>query len=123
MSMAHSLEVRVPLLDDRVVEAALATPSEIRNKGGKALLQQAAGLQMEGPKRGFTLPFDEWMRGPLRAPLRDLVLSEDLPLAWLLSARGRRDLWDAFEQGRVHWSRPWAIGILRLWAEVHDLRW
>jgi asparagine synthase (glutamine-hydrolysing) len=123
MSMAHSLEVRVPLLDDRVVVAALATPSAIRNRSGKALLQEAAGARVQGPKRGFTLPFDTWLRGPLRSPLQDLVLSEDLPFTWLLPANGRRDLWRAFERGRVHWSRPWAIGMLRLWAEVHGLRW
>jgi asparagine synthase (glutamine-hydrolysing) len=123
MSMAHSLEVRVPLLDDRVVAAALATPSSIRNRPGKALLQEAVGLRQEGPKRGFTLPFDRWMRGPLHEPMRELVLSTDLPLPWLMTPRGRRDLWAAFEGGRVHWSRPWAVGMLRLWAEQHDLRW
>jgi asparagine synthase (glutamine-hydrolysing) len=123
MSMAHSLEVRVPLLDDRVVAAALATPSSIRNRPGKALLQEAVGLRQVGPKRGFTLPFDQWMRGPLREPMRELVLSRDLPLPWLMTPRGRRDLWAAFEGGRVHWSRPWAVGMLRLWAEQHDLRW
>jgi asparagine synthase (glutamine-hydrolysing) len=123
MSMAHSLEVRVPLLDDRVVDVALATPAPTRNAPGKHLLQAAAGLDRRGPKQGFTLPFDAWMRGTLREPLRDLVLSEDLPLEWLISRSARRSLWDAFESGRVHWSRPWAVGMLRLWAETHDLRW
>jgi asparagine synthase (glutamine-hydrolysing) len=123
MSMAHSLEVRVPLLDDRVVDAALATPAAIRNAPGKQLLQAAAGLDRRGRKQGFTLPFDAWMRGPVREPVRDLVLSTDPPLEWLMSRSARRSLWDAFEDGRVHWSRPWAIGMLRLWAEAHNLRW
>jgi asparagine synthase (glutamine-hydrolysing) len=123
MSMAHSLEVRVPLVDDNVVASALATPSHVRNAPGKRLLQRAAGFTDEGAKRGFTLPFDRWMRGPLRAPIREAVESDDLPLAWLMTHQARRELWSAFERGRVHWSRPWAVGILRLWAQTHDLRW
>jgi asparagine synthase (glutamine-hydrolysing) len=123
MSMAHSLEVRVPLLDDRVLDVALATPADVRNAPGKHMLQAAAGLHRRGPKQGFTLPFGAWMRGPLRAPVRELVLSDALPLGWLMSQSARRSLWDAFESSRVHWSRPWAVGMLRLWAETHALRW
>jgi asparagine synthase (glutamine-hydrolysing) len=123
MSMAHSLEVRVPLLDDRVVDVAVSVPAAIRNRPGKGLLQAAAGLRRTDEKRGFTLPFDAWMRGPLRDPVRDLLLSEDYPLPWLTAADARRHLWDAFESRRVHWSRPWTIAVLRLWAAEHGLRW
>ena len=124
MSMAHSLEVRVPLLDDRVVDVALATPSDVRNRPQKALLRRAVGAPGPvGPKLGFTLPFETWMRGPLREPVREALLSEELPLAWLIEARGRAALWRAFEERRVHWSRPWAIAMLRRWATVHELRW
>jgi asparagine synthase (glutamine-hydrolysing) len=124
MSMVHSLEVRLPLLDDQVVEVALTTPSGVRNRPQKALLRRAVGaLGPVGPKLGFTLPFDTWMRGPLRAPVREALLSEELPLGWLIGARGRAALWGAFEERRVHWSRPWAIAALRRWAAVHDLRW
>jgi asparagine synthase (glutamine-hydrolysing) len=124
MSMAHSLEVRVPLLDDRVVEVALATPSGVRNRPHKALLRRAVGAPGSvGPKLGFTLPFDTWMPGSLREPVREALLSEELPLGWLIGARGRAALWGAFEERRVHWSRPWAIAALRRWAAVHELRW
>ncbi len=123
MSMAHSLEIRVPLLDDAVVATAMHVPSSVRNAPGKRLLQRATGFDRAGEKRGFTLPLDEWMRGPLRGPAREAVLSDALPLAWLMTQPARRRLWDAFERGRVHWSRPWAVGVLRLWADAHDLRW
>ena len=123
MSMAHSLEVRVPLLDDAVLDAALAMPADVRNRPGKATLQQAAGFTRIGPKRGFTLPFDSWMRGPLRDPVRDLVLSDDLPFSWLFARRARVSLWRAFEEGHVHWSRPWSLAILRMWAVEHGYRW
>ena len=65
MSMAHSIEVRVPLLDDSVVRVALALPASVRTAAGKRMLVAAAG----GPqvtKRPFSLPFDVWLRGPLR---------------------------------------------------------
>jgi hypothetical protein len=50
-------------------------------------------------------------------------LSDDLPFSWLLERRGREGLWRAFEAGHVHWSKPWAVGILRMWASEHGLRW
>ena len=123
MAMAHSLEVRVPLLDDRVVAAALAIPPSVRNLPGKEVLRRATGVPAGGTKRGFTLPFDVWMRGPLREPIRAAVCSDDLPFGWLLDGAYRRELWRAYEQGRSHWSRPWAIAALRLWADGHRLRW
>lgn len=123
MSMAHSLEVRVPLLDDSVVAAVLLAPAEVRNESGKRLLQRAAGIHVAGPKETFTLPFDAWMRGPLREPVKEALLSGGLPLNWLVTPRARRELWEAFEHRRVHWSRPWSVAVLRLWADVHGLRW
>jgi asparagine synthase (glutamine-hydrolysing) len=123
MSMAHSIEVRVPLLDDRVVDTALAIPAHVRNEPNKSLLQRAAGITVPGPKRGFTLPFDVWMRGPLRDWTREALLSERLPLTWLLEREGREQLWSAFEDGRTHWSRPWAVAMLRAWADANELRW
>jgi len=123
MSMAHSIEVRVPLLDDRVVDTALAIPARLRNQPQKSLLQRAAGISTSDPKRGFTLPFDQWMRGPLHDWTREAILSDRLPLGWLFDRAGRERLWSAFEQGRVHWSRPWAVATLRGWADANDLRW
>jgi asparagine synthase (glutamine-hydrolysing) len=123
MSMAHSLEVRVPLLDDRVFDIATGIGPDTRNRPGKALLLRAAGFDQQGPKRGFTLPFQTWLLGPLRPQMRELVLSDDLPFSWLLDRRGREGLWRAFEGGHVHWSKPWAVGILRMWASEHGLRW
>src|SRR5207253_6315829 len=66
MSMAHSLEVRVPLLDDAVVQVALHLPDSVRLTPSKALLARAAGIGPTREKRPFMLPFDRWLRGPLR---------------------------------------------------------
>jgi asparagine synthase (glutamine-hydrolysing) len=123
MSMAHSLEVRVPLLDDEVVRVALALPPQTRRARGKALLARAAGIESQAVKRTFTLPFDRWLKGPLAETLREGLLSEDLPFGDLLDPDWRQRLLLAFEEGRTHWSRPWAVAVLRLWPGANGLNW
>jgi asparagine synthase (glutamine-hydrolysing) len=123
MSMAHSMEVRVPLLDDAVVRVALALPASVRNASGKALLAQASGIDATPVKRPFSLPFDLWLRGPLEQTVRGAMLSEALPFAELVPARLRRALWEGFLRRRVHWSRLWAVTVFRLWPEANGFRW
>ncbi|MEX0833614.1 MAG: asparagine synthase (glutamine-hydrolyzing) [Actinomycetota bacterium] len=121
MSMSHSLEVRVPLLDDEVVSLALSIPAAVRTEGGKSMLSRAAGLGQTPEKRPFSLPFDRWIAGPLRETVREGLLSESLPFADTVPAALRQRLWQTL--GRTHWSRPWAVTVLRLWPEANGLRW
>ncbi|MCP3978852.1 MAG: asparagine synthase (glutamine-hydrolyzing) [bacterium] len=79
-SMAFSLEARVPFLDHRIVEWAARLPDslKIRGKSTKHILRSAFRERLpasilERPKRGFDLPLDDWIRGPLRETARDLV--------------------------------------------------
>ncbi len=72
MSMHHSLEVRVPLLDHPLVEFVTALPDSARRRPGlpKALLAEALGAMLpreviDQPKRTFTFPWRRWLRGPL----------------------------------------------------------
>ena len=123
VSMAHSLEVRVPLIDDAVVDLALSIPSGTRLRPEKQLLRAASGLSGSPTKRPFTMPFEAWLRGPLRDTIRGGVCSDQLPFGELMPTRYRRSIWDAYERGRVHWSRPWALAVLRLWPEANSIRW
>jgi len=82
MSMAHSLEVRVPLLDHRLVEFAATLPLQdrLRGRSTKRLLKRALhGLVpeeiLQRPKRGFAIPLGRWFQGPLRGFTRELLLS------------------------------------------------
>jgi asparagine synthase (glutamine-hydrolysing) len=120
-SMAHSLEVRVPLLDDRVVETALALPPS-RRVEGKSLLAAAAGLPAAPEKRTFTLPIERWMRTALRPTMQTAILDDSLPFGDVLPAAFRAQLWQEFEASRVHWSKVWAVGVLRLWPDANGLR-
>ncbi|GJM20157.1 MAG: amidotransferase 1, exosortase A system-associated [Planctomycetota bacterium] len=80
MSMAHSLEVRVPLLDTDFVDYAAGLPSESKLRGGegKHLLKRACRGRvpdsvLDRPKQGFHLPVNEWLRGPLAGRLNEIL--------------------------------------------------
>lgn len=126
MSMAHALEVRVPFLDHRLVETALAIRDDIKfPRTPKPLLTAALDDRLpceiiDRPKMGFTLPWEVWLRGALeplcRAGLRTLSDRE------LLHGPALDRLWSDFEAGRVSWSRIWNLVALGQWIERHDLQ-
>jgi len=126
VSMARSLEVRVPLLDTPLVECVNALPDEARALPvrQKALLIAAMdGLLpreiLEQKKRTFTLPWEEWLRNALRprveASFADLAPS----LAPYLHTAGIQMVWDNFLRGQTTWSRPWSLYVLNEWCRRH----
>jgi asparagine synthase (glutamine-hydrolysing) len=126
VSMARSLEVRVPLLDTPLVEFVGSLPDQARHRSGaqKALLVEAlAGLlpqEILGQrKKTFTLPWEEWLRGPLRPRLEASFASIAPSLAPQLRAEGVRTVWAAFLEGKTSWSRPWALYVLNEWCRHH----
>jgi len=83
MSMAHSLETRVPLLDHKLVEFAATIPPELRLRGGttKYIFKRAMrGILpdeiIDRPKRGFTVPLGRWFRSQLGNFVQEILLSE-----------------------------------------------
>ncbi len=117
MSMAHSLEVRVPLLDRRLIEVVLRLPDSLRAGGApKWLLRDALGsllpaaVRVPRRKQGFTVPLDVWMTGPLREQVRAMVF--DGSRAAGLRGQEAGIVWRAFLDRRMHWSRPWALAVL-----------
>jgi len=125
MSMAHGLELRVPLIDHQLAQRVLALPGSWKLEGRtpKALLVGALNgalpdSVLQRPKRGFTLPFDLWMRDRLRSDIESAMKRvSDGPLGGLLSAQGAQDVWTEFLQGGTSWSRPWALFVLQRWCE------
>ena len=121
MSMAHSLEVRVPFVDHVLVERVL--PILARYKLGrqpKPLLVAALGDRLPPgvlakKKRTFTLPFEQWLHEDLAAPVGDTLtaLPEQLAL-WVDAGRARR-VWTEFTHGGGTWCRPWALFVLAEW--------
>jgi asparagine synthase (glutamine-hydrolysing) len=124
VSMARSLEVRVPLLDTPLVEFVRSLPDAARQRARtqKALLVEAlAGLLPEEilgkRKKTFTLPWEEWLRGPLRPRLESSFADIAPSLAPYLRAEGVRSVWTMFLEGRTSWSRPWALYVLNEWCK------
>ena len=123
VSMARSLEVRVPLLDTPLVEFVGALPEGTRRRDGtsKALLVAAIGdlLPQEvlaQKKRTFTLPWEDWLRGGLRKKM-ETSFAEVVPgLAPYLHGNGVRQVWGSFLDGKTSWSRPWSIYVLNEWC-------
>jgi asparagine synthase (glutamine-hydrolysing) len=123
VSMSRSLEVRVPLLDTPLVEFVLALPDGVRHRPGaqKALLVEALRdvLPQEilaQKKRTFTLPWENWLRGPLRARIAASLADISPPLAPHLRAEGALSVWNAFLSGQTSWSRPWSLYVLNEWC-------
>lgn len=126
VSMTRSLEVRVPLLDTPLVEFVSSLPDAVRQRAGtqKALLVQALnGLLPEEilgqRKKTFTLPWEEWLRGPLRPRLESSFANIAPSLAPHLRAEGVRGVWTAFLEGKTSWSRPWTLYVLNEWCKHH----
>jgi asparagine synthase (glutamine-hydrolysing) len=126
VSMARSLEVRVPLLDTPLVEFVGSLPDRARRQPGvqKALLIQALGdlLPQEvlaQRKRTFTLPWEEWLRGPLRARMEASFSDLAPSLVQQLRPGGVPSVWTDFLAGKTTWSRPWSLYVLNEWCRQH----
>jgi asparagine synthase (glutamine-hydrolysing) len=126
VSMARSLEVRVPLLDTPLVEFVGSLPEAARRRPGaqKALLVEALGdllpREILGQrKRTFTLPWEQWLRGPLRARIEASFADPAPSLASYLRPRGTRSVWTDFLAGKTNWARPWSLYVLNEWCRRH----
>ena len=127
MSMAHGLEVRVPLIDHRLARRVLALPGSWKLDSGtpKPLLVKALGGQLpeqivHRQKRGFTLPFEHWLRDALRPVVEESLRKiGDGVLGTLISESAVRGVWEDFLTGRTSWSRPWSLYVLQCWCQQH----
>jgi asparagine synthase (glutamine-hydrolysing) len=127
MSMAHSLEVRVPLIDHHLARCILALPGSWKLDAGtpkpllvKALRGQLPEKIVHRPKRGFTLPFEHWLRDALRPVVEEsLGKIGDGALGALISEPAALGVWKDFLEGRTSWSRPWSLYVLQRWCEQH----
>jgi asparagine synthase (glutamine-hydrolysing) len=123
MSMAHGLELRVPFLDRALVEACFRIPGKRKLQGSspKSLLLASLGVELPGeivkrPKRGFTFPFERWLRGEMRSVVENALLTNDSDQA-LLNSGAVHKVWNRFLAGETSWSRPWSLLVLKRWCE------
>jgi asparagine synthase (glutamine-hydrolysing) len=130
MSMAHSLEVRVPFVDTRLVDYVLSLPGAWKlnhgTKGPKPLLADAlADLLprdfLARPKMGFTLPFERWLQQNLRTEVSSVLEDASMLSVPALNSAAVQKLWRNFLQKprAVGWSRPWSLYVLAKWCEIN----
>ena len=110
-SMAHSLEVREPLMDHELVEWLASLPSSLKVRGqeGKVLLKKAMEPMLPRdvlyrPKMGFAVPLARWFRGPLKSRIRDAVLGPRLAATGWFDRSCLERLIDAHQTGARDYS-------------------
>jgi len=125
-SMAHSLELRSPLLDWRVLELGISLPDRLKLSGrrGKAALRQAFAAQLPPQvagrgKKGFGVPLSAWFRGELRPLVADLLLDATTRRRGQLRPAAVKRLLDEHVSGRAdHGQRLWCLVMLELWQRT-----
>ena len=129
MSMAHSLEVRVPYLDNEVADLVLPVPGDAKIEGrtGKALLRKVAAGLLPGtlagrPKQGFDVPISQWLRGPLRSAMTDYLSERAVRSAGLFRPEVVTRLVTEHLEGVADHGEPlWLLVALEAWrARVLD---
>jgi asparagine synthase (glutamine-hydrolysing) len=129
-SMAVSLELRVPLLDHRVVEAAqrVPVPSRYQPLGRKALLRELSLSDLDPtifdrPKAGFVLPIAVWAKDRLASDIEATFSDRHLVESVGLRSKPLLSLWHSFSAGArgMYWSRVWAPYVLLRWCRAHGV--
>jgi asparagine synthase (glutamine-hydrolysing) len=124
-AMGVSLETRVPFMDHRLIELSWRLPSRMkfRDGQGKWILRQllyrhVPRALIERPKAGFSMPIDEWLRGPLRAWAEDLLSESTLATTGLLDVATVRRTWSEHLSGTRNWQHPlWSVLMLVSWVK------
>lgn len=140
-SMWHGLEIRVPLLDEDLLDFALSLPPHMKIGAGdsasppgsyaatgvkKILLDMALPLLPKGfanrAKRGFSLPFDGWLHGALAPCLAEALSPSTVRDRGFFEPEAVAEVHGAFKEKKCSWVFPWLLMMTELWAqEVLDV--
>ena len=125
MSMAHSLEARVPLLDHPFVEFAATIPADWKLHRGKTkhiFVKALRGLLpdeiLDRSKKGFGVPLNRWFRGPLRPLVKELLLSDTFRRRGIFDPAYVKRLIERQEQGRPLDLHLWTLMSFELWCRT-----
>ncbi|MFN3414711.1 MAG: asparagine synthase (glutamine-hydrolyzing) [Caldimonas sp.] len=128
VSMSASIEVRLPLVDQMLLEQVERVPEAVRYHPirSKALLRRIGlkGLDpalFDRPKSGFELPYDRWLRSQLGRRIDETLNDPELVRPAGLDPDTVARLWKAFKEGApgLYWSRIWALYVLVHWCHRH----
>jgi asparagine synthase (glutamine-hydrolysing) len=130
MSMAASIEARVPLLDHRLVEFVLNLPPQLKLHRGqtKVILRQTMRDRLppavlDKPKQGFSIPIKNWLRGPLREMMGDLLSPDTVRRRGYFQANTINNWMSEHLNGKAnHSHRLWALMVFEAWMQNEDNR-
>lgn len=125
MSMATSLEARVPFLDHRVVEFALSVPHElkIKNLTTKYLLKKMARKSLPDniinkPKQGFSIPMKNWLKGPVKNLMTDMLSYNHLKEQGIFNpAYVQKLIKEHLDNDANHSHKLWSLILFQLWKQ------
>jgi len=125
MSMATSLESRVPFLDHKLVEFTAKMPDTMKLRGGTTkyvLRQSMKGVLPEKiltrSKMGFPVPIGRWFRGPFKSVIDEYVLSERALARGIFAPDFVRRLVKLHQAGEDHSERLWALLNFEIWLRT-----
>jgi asparagine synthase (glutamine-hydrolysing) len=124
-SMAHSLEVRVPILDHQVMEFAARIPARLQLKGGEGKYILKRALRdvlpeeiLNRPKMGFGIPLAGWFRKELKTMFEERVFARDSFLGEIVDVGRIRSWWSHHQSGRRDYSTQlWTLLVLECWGK------
>jgi len=126
--MSVGLEVRVPLLDHRVVECALRLPPQLKIKGRsqkvvlrRILKRLVPDEWIDRPKRGFGAPLDSWLKGSLRWVVDQYLDERRIRAQGLFEPAVVKEAVDHFQKGAASHYRVWALIVFEMWAERYGI--
>lgn len=127
-SMAHSLEVREPLMDHQLVEWLATLPSDLKIRGGEGKYVFKKAFEpllphdvLYRPKMGFSVPLARWLRGPLASRMRESVLGQRMADCGFFERRTLERLVDQHLSGqRDHAEVLWALLMFDAFLRVHE---
>jgi asparagine synthase (glutamine-hydrolysing) len=118
MSMAHTLELRVPFLDHTLVNHINTIPGSFK-KNKIMLIDSMKDFMPEEvykrPKKGFLFPFEEWIRKDLLTEVKDLFFVENE----IFNKKVLQEIWKNFENKKTNWARIWSIVIMNYYNQKH----
>ncbi len=123
MSMAHALEVRVPLIDFELIETMFGFSGRLKVSGEcpkSFLLDTVGDIPIEcasRPKQGFVLPYQKWILSSMAKRMEETFFS---PFSVFCDS-GFREIWARFKNGKTDWTRVWSLYVLDRWLKSQNV--